>query len=256
MNTTLKAIEGDTKTSILEAIDFLNYSFIGSVKSQFSSLELYTTASLEWLMIEHYQFSLSNTRFLANAAAASESFDTRAVHQELCRNLSEETNHAAIYKSSLMAISLNVDDRKEFISTTNFLNTIDRLSSGSPSAVLGTIYATETAAVFEHEVFKSVSEEVLRRRGIEASGKQLVWFHDMHLSGIEQSHSNALGIFIEGLAFNTIIHRNLDRPTIDTKQVLEGAELAIQAMSIWWFDLLRKLRDMSKSDKSHLDKAV
>lgn len=245
MTKAFMATDNAQDTCVLKAIDRLNYVFIDHVKSQLRDLKPFSTSSLEWLMLEHYQFSLSNTKFLAMAADVTEAFDTKAVYDELRRNLAEENNHAAIYKSALMEINLDVDERKEFVSTTNFLSTIGRLSSGLPSSVLGTMFATETAAIFEHEVFKDVSEEVLRRRGLEESGKQLVWFHDMHLSGVEQSHRNELGIFLQGLEFDTVAPRDLDRPTIDTSEVMEGAKHAIDAMNIWWNDLLSEIRVMS-----------
>lgn len=256
MNKASEAIDTIQDACVQKAIDRLNYAFIEHVKSQLRDLKPFSTQSLEWLMLEHYQFSLSNTRFLAMAASVAESFDTKSVYDELCRNLAEENNHAAIYKAALMEIDLDVDGRKEFFSTTNFLNTIARLSSSQPSSVLGTMFATETAAIFEHEVFKEVSEEVLRRRGLEEIGKQLVWFHDMHLSGVEQSHRNELGVFLEGLDFDTVVHRDLDRPTIDTKEVVDGAKHAIEAMRVWWADLVSEIRAMSNQDQPQLAETV
>ena len=247
MNQSSTAVETESIACIHNEIDRQNYAFINAVKAQLADLQPYTTAALEWLMLEHYQFSFRNTKFLATAAAVTESFDTEAIHKELLRNLAEENNHAAIYKAALKQIELDVDTRKEFKSTTIFLDTIGRLSSGVPSSVLGTMFATETAAIFEHEVFKDVSEEVLRRRGLQESGQQLVGFHDMHLSGVEQSHRNELGIFLEGLEFDAIVERQLDRPTIDTAQVVDGAEQAIAAMRAWWSDLLNEIRVISQS---------
>jgi hypothetical protein len=243
---TISTALADSKASIHTEIDRQNYDFINGVKAQLADLKPYSTSALEWLMLEHYQFSLRNTKFLAIAAEVTESFDTQAIHLELLRNLAEENNHAAIYKSALKQINLDVDERTEFKSTTVFLETIERLSSGSPSSVLGTMFATETAAIFEHEVFKDISEEVLRRRSLEAHGQHLVGFHDMHLSGVEQSHRNELGIFLEGLEFGTIVERNADRPTIDTSQVVDGAEQAIAAMKYWWSDLIDEISLMSK----------
>jgi hypothetical protein len=239
--------ENDSKGCIPNEIDRQNYAFINDVKAELANLDPYTTASLEWLMLEHYQFSFRNTKFLATAASVTESFDTDAVHKELLRNLAEENNHAAIYKAALKQIDLDVETRTEFKPTTVFLETIGRLSSGTPSSVLGTMFATETAAIFEHEVFKDISEEVLRRRELEARGQQLVGFHDMHLSGVEQSHRNELGIFLEGLDFDTVAPRELDRPTINTAQAMVGAEQAIAAMKSWWSNLLNEARAMSQS---------
>ena len=247
MNQSSVAVETEAKACIHNEIDQQNYAFINAVKAQLADLQPYTTTALEWLMLEHYQFSFRNTKFLATAAAVTESFDTEAIHKELLRNLAEENNHAAIYKAALKQIDLDVDTRKEFKSTTIFLESIGRLSSGMPSCVLGTMFATETAAIFEHEVFKDISEEVLRRRGLKECGQQLVGFHDMHLSGVEQSHRNELGVFLEGLEFDAIVERELDRPTIDTAQVVDGAEQAIAAMKTWWSDLLTEARLISQS---------
>ncbi len=109
-------------------------------------------------MVEHYQFSYRNTKFLATAAEVAMAFDTDAVNKELERNCGEESGHAVMYKAALKDIGVDVEARKEFPSTSRFLEGVGDLCLRDPSVVLGMMFATETAAIFEHEVFRDVSK--------------------------------------------------------------------------------------------------
>ncbi len=229
------------------AIDRRNGEFINNAKAQLADLAPYSTDALEWLMMEHYQFSLANTRFLAAAAEVASGFDTPAVNKELRRNCDEEDGHAPMYKVALKDVGLDVETREEFRSTTRFLDRIGELClRGEPSAMLGTMFATETAAVFEHEVFRDVTKEVIARRGHGDRAAPLVHYHDMHLSGIEQSHRDELGIFLRGLdPAQPLAPTDGERPSIRPPAALDGAEQAIAAMDAWWSDLFDELRARS-----------
>lgn len=227
-------------------IDARNQDFINDAKAQLEDLSPYTTEALEWLMVEHYQFSFRNTKFLAAAAEVAMGFDTEAVNKELERNCDEENGHAVMYKKALEDIGVDVEARKEFPSTSRFLESVGELCLREPSAVLGTMFATETAAIFEHEVFRDVSREVIARRNAGSKGDALVYFHDMHLSGVEQSHRDELGVFLRGLdKSRQVAPREGDRPTIEPPKALAGAEQAIGAMRAWWADLFAELRARS-----------
>lgn len=245
-----ETVTNATKTDVETYIDSRNLAFIDEAKSQLKNLNQYSTEALEWLMMEHYQFSFRNTQFLADAAEVAAGFDTDAVQKELTRNLREENGHAVIYKAALKQVGLDVETRVEFTPTTSFLDTIGELSAAQPSAVLGTMFATETAAIFEHEVFRDVTEEVLKRRNLMDEGKKLIWYHDMHLGGVEQSHKDELGIYLKGLPLNQVVDNEGDRPTIDTRQAVAGAEQAIKAMTQWWADLFGELRAISGISKA------
>lgn len=236
-------------------IDARNKDFIDDAKAQLEDLSPYSTEALEWLMVEHYQFSYRNTKFLAAAAEVAIAFDTDAINKELERNCGEENGHAVMYKAALADIGISVETRKEFPSTTRFLESIGELCLREPSAVLGTMFATETAAIFEHEVFRDVSKEVIARRKVGSEGDPLVYFHDMHLSGVEQSHREELGVFLRGLdKAQQVAPRDGERPTIEPPKALAGAEQAIAAMRAWWADLLSELR--ARSAGSRPERAV
>lgn len=228
-------------------IDLRNQTFIEGAKKQLADLSRFTTEALEWLMMEHYQFSFANTRFLAAAADLTSAFDTDAIEKELTRNCEEENGHAAMYTAALRKIGVNVKTRTEFASTSHFLGTLGSLVACEPSSVLGTMFATETAAIFEHEVFLDISKEVIRRRRVADEGADLVYFHAMHLGGIEQSHRDELGVFLHVPADGGVAPRRGDRPTIYPQQVLAGAERAIVAMEAWWADLVAELEQRSQS---------
>jgi hypothetical protein len=238
---------GDTnQIDVITLIDHINQEFIDNAKAQLKDLDQFSTEALEWLMMEHYQFSFRNTKFLMDAAELSGAFDTDAIKKELTRNYKEENGHAVIYKDALKKIGIDVETREEFPSTTHFLNTIGELVESEPSAVLGTVFATETAAIFEHQVFREISLEVIKRRNTGKQGDKLVWFHDMHLAGVEQSHRDELGVFLYGLPLDqVVIEKEGNRPTINTQQVLTGAKQAIEAMIAWWTDLLAEIKVVS-----------
>ncbi len=196
-------------------------------------------------MVEHYQFSYRNTKFLA-AADVIMAFDTDAVNKELERNRGEENGHAVMYKAALKNIGVDVETRKEFPSTSRFLEGVGDLCLRDPSVVLGMMFATETAAIFEHEVFRDVSKEVIARRKAGSKGDPLVYFHDRHLSGVEQSHREELGVFLRGLdKASPVAPRDGERPTIEPPKAMAGAEQAIGAMRAWWADLLAEVRARS-----------
>ncbi len=92
--------------------------------------------------------------------------------------------------------------------------------------MLGAIYATESAAIFEHQVFREVCEELSARRDKLKEGRGLRAFHDLHLNGVEQSHKDGLGGYLA------------DR---DSRPVLVGAFNAIDLMESWWVSLLSEV---------------
>jgi hypothetical protein len=216
-------------------IDERNDRFTLSVRAQLKDLSGLSDAALEWLMLEHFQFSVSNPGFLATAATTTERLANKGVSVELRRNFQEESGHAAIYRKGLAEIGSDVDRRAEFEPTTEFLDTIGRLTTAGASTALGALYATETAAIFEHEVFWAISREVCSRRGYDWQSSTIKAFHDMHLDGVEQSHKDELGVFVDP---SPIEPAGGEGEPINRAEVLAGAEEAIDAMTTWWRKLL------------------
>lgn len=233
-------VEQIDNMEVAAVIDAKNEVFIEANKARLSDLSQYSTEALEWLMMEHFQFSFANVHFLTEAAEKTSAFDTAAVSEELLRNCAEENGHAAMYRAALKKVDCDVEKRVEFTPTDEFLEIMDKLcSKDDASEVLGTLFATETAAIFEHEVFRDISKEVIARKGWDKAGDKLVWFHDMHLSGVEQAHRDELGIFLRGITPEQgVVAKEGDRPTIDTRKALAGAEIAIQSMADWWDKML------------------
>ncbi len=145
----------------------------------------------------------------------------------------EEKNHAAIYKKSLMKIGTDVEKRQIFAATEGFFNQIEALINYCPATTLGAMYATETAAIFEHEVFWGISCELMQRRELKWEGSTLKAFHDLHLNGVEQHHKDGLGYFVD--AHST---------EIEKEKVFTGAMRAIGAMEEWWQALLTTAKGM------------
>ena len=235
------------KLDVEKTIDQWNADFTDNARKPLQDLSQYSTESLEWLMMEHYQFSFRNCEFLWNAAQTTGAFDTGAVKKELIRNYEEENGHAAMYKAALKKVGSDVEARDEFTPTTQFLDSIGELCAREPSSVLGTMFATETAAIFEHQVFRAISVEVIARRGAGVKGKPLVAFHDLHLDGVEQSHKDEIGIFLRGLHEDqSVVAGEGDRPTIRPQQALEGGKEAIELMKAWWVDLFAAMNEKNK----------
>ena len=206
-------------------IDERNLRFTSAVKDRLKDLDRFSLAALEWLMLEHFQFSFRNPHFLDVAATATRALAEPGVASELRRNFHEESGHAAIYRRALAEVGADVAARAEFAPTSAFLAAIEHLTAASPAAVLGTMYATETAAIFEHEVFWEISREVCARKHLRWDRSTLKAFHDMHLSGVEQGHKDGLAAFV-------------GRGAADDDRVRAGANAAIDAMTAWWQALL------------------
>jgi hypothetical protein len=212
-------------TDLAAEIDERNLRFTSAVKARLKDLSGFSLGALEWLMLEHFQFSSANPGFLDAAARLTEALPERGIAQELRRNFYEESGHAAIYRRGLSQAGADPDRRAEFAPTRTFLAEIEALTASTPALVLGAMYATETAAIFEHEVFWDISREVCARKGLAWGTSILKGFHDMHLSGVEQGHKDGLAPFVgHGAA--------------DDAEVRAGAERAIDTMTRWWDALL------------------
>jgi hypothetical protein len=122
---------------LASSIDTRNQDFITDAKAQLVDLSPNSTEALEWLMVEHYQFSYRNTKFLAAAAEVAMAFDTDAINKELERNCGEENGHAVMYKAALKDIGVDVEARKEFPSTSRFLDGIGDLCRRDPPRCAG-----------------------------------------------------------------------------------------------------------------------
>ena len=231
-----------------KTIDRWNEEFTTNARKPLQDLSQISTEGLEWLMMEHFQFSFRNCAFLWDAAQTAGAFDTDAVKNELIRNFKEESGHAAMYKAALKKVGADVETREEFKPTTIFLNSLGEIVKREPSYVLGAMFATETAAIFEHQVFRDVSVEVIARRAAGDNGKPLVGFHDLHLEGVEQSHKDELGIFLRNIHQNqAVVVKEGNRPTILPQQALDGGREAIDLMKEWWGSLFAELGTKKKT---------
>jgi hypothetical protein len=226
--------------SVAGRIDLENLQFTSNVKARLSTLGRFSACSLEWLMVEHYQFSKRNTEFLAQAAETALQLATPAVALELRRNLAEESGHARMYRRALLEIGVDTELRAPFAPTATFFDALSALVAPEPSTMLGAMYATETAAIFEHEVFRDISEEVMARKDIVWEGARLKYFHDMHLSGVEQSHKDELGIF---LTMPQGAPTRAAAGEVNGDLAYQGATRAIQAMRWWWSALLDQIKE-------------
>ncbi len=209
---------------ITPVLDDMNLQFTVEKKRRLARLSELSEAELEWLMVEHYQLSVRNPDFLSTAATTTKAFAEPAVTEELQRNLKEENGRAATYKRALAEVGIDVDRHVEFAPTTEFFAKVLALITDSPQCALGTIYATETAARFEHEVFLDISREIAGRRS--RSWEQLRRFHEAHLAGVEPRHEGGLAELIDRVARG------------GTGDIVFGAAAVIDAMDAWWNNLL------------------
>jgi len=175
-----------------QKIDERNDRFTNGVKDRIlPDLPNLDTDTLEWLVTEHYQFSFSNVDFLRCGVASTARLAEQGVALELQRNANEEDGHARMYKQAMLDVGTDVDQRVEFPPTTQFLARVGELARSDPSRALGALYATETAAIFEHETFFEICKQICHRRGIPYDGSRIKAFHDLHLDGVEQATKTA-----------------------------------------------------------------
>jgi hypothetical protein len=220
-------------TDVRNLIDRQSDHFTSTTRAAVGDPRDWSEHGLAWLCLEHFQFSRRNPSFLQQAANNTRALTPKGISDELERNFEEEKTHAEIYRRALGDIGIEVAARVEFAPTTMFLDKINKLVEGDPFVTLGAMYATETAAIFEHQVFRDISVELIARRNAGDRGKRLVRFHDMHLEGVEQAHKDNLGVFLSPS----------DLPDSDrgfnSAMVNEGALRAISAMTEWWAELLK-----------------
>jgi hypothetical protein len=225
-------------TNLMQTIDRKNYAFTSGVKERLRDLSRISEQGLEWLSMEHYQFSFANKDLLECAIASTAKLREQGVSAELRRNVAEEDGHAPMYKRGMLAVGTDFDTRKEFEPTTRFLERVKALTGPCPSRALGALYATETAAIFEHEVFFDICREICRRRNAVWEGSVIKAFHDLHLSGgVEQGHKDGLGIFLDR---EEEPGQGAGEP-IDKAKVLAGANEAIDVMQAWWTALVNRV---------------
>ncbi|MCW2643018.1 MAG: hypothetical protein JWP76_5324 [Dactylosporangium sp.] len=228
-----------TDLRLSQRIDERNDSFTAATKKRLlDQLPHLETESLEWLIMEHYQFSFANVGLLSLARDCTAKLANQGVTVELQRNIDEEDGHAPMYRQGMRNIGTDVDERVEFKPTTAFLAKVRELSAPNPSRALGTLYATETAAIFEHETFFELCREVAERRGFAYQGSLIKKFHDIHLDeGVEQGHKDGLAEFVD--VDDTAAPGTGEK--IDKADLEQGAYEAIEAMETWWNALLEKV---------------
>lgn len=228
-----------TALRLSQRIDERNDKFTGTTKKRLlDEVPNLATESLEWLIMEHYQFSFANVGLLSLARDATAELANKGVTVELQRNIDEEDGHAPMYRQGMRDIGTDVDKRVEFKPTTEFLEKVRRLSAPDPSRALGTLYATETAAIFEHETFYELCKEVCERRGFTYEGSLIKRFHDIHLDeGVEQGHKDGLAEFVDvGDASSDGEGEPIDKAALEA-----GAYAAIEAMQVWWDAMLDRV---------------
>jgi hypothetical protein len=223
-------------TSLSSKIDAENYKFSNAIKTELLlALSTLSDEKLEWLVMEHYQFSKANAELLVAALQRTVGLNER-VSVELRKNIEEEDGHAPMYKLGMLNIGTDMDHRVEFLPTSTFLSKMKDLASENPSRALGALYASETAAIFEHQVFDQICAQLAARRGYLYPGSVIQEFHDIHLrGGVEQGHKDGLATLIDS-EDNELCDQ---REQIDYVVLYEGAIESIRSMQTWWNALLQ-----------------
>ncbi len=228
-----------TALRLSQRIDNRNEQFTATTKKRIlDALPNLKTESLEWIVKEHYQFSFANVSLLSLARDCTAKLADQGVTTELQRNIDEEDGHAPMYRRGMLDIGTDVDARTEFAPTSEFLEKVRALSAPNPSCALGTLYATETAAIFEHETLFEICRAVCERRGFTYEGSLIKKFHDIHLDeGIEQGHKDGLAAFVDT---ERAANAEGGEP-IDPTDLEAGAYTAIEAMEVWWDAMLAEV---------------
>jgi hypothetical protein len=229
-----------TAMRLSERMDVVNDEFTDRVKSTLlARLPSLSTEILEWLVKEHYQFSFTNVGLLGVARDTTAKLANPGVAIELQRNMEEENGHAAMYRRAMREVGTDVEERVEFTPTSEFFVKVRELSGSTPSRALGALYATETAAIFEHQVFYDICEAICDRREVAYQGSRIKKFHDIHLDeGVEQGHKDGLAAFVDVAEPDPV---GAAGEPIDSAELEQGAYDAIAAMTIWWDALLSEV---------------
>lgn len=116
-------------------IDAENDAFTNAVKDQlFKALSQAETESLEWLVMEHYQFSFANKVLLQKAVDCTKKLADTGVSTELQRNVDEEDGHAPMYKKGMLEAGTDMDKRVEFPRRRGSWRTSTRCAPPTPRA--------------------------------------------------------------------------------------------------------------------------
>jgi hypothetical protein len=228
----------NTNKKLRPPIDKRNKELFDTVHDRLK-FEALSEDAIEWIMMEHYQFSLRNTEFLLIGTNTTQDLTEVGVTKELRRHFDEELNHATWYRKGLKEIGTNVVGKHvPFQATTEFFHKIRQLVSTEPSIALGTLYATEGAAIYEGVVFTEANRKVSEHRHIDYDRTSLKNFHDIHLEGVEQSHIDGLGVFVDPVNSNDAVNTDGASLKIDRDKVETGAHQALDAMFTWWDAML------------------
>jgi hypothetical protein len=205
-------------TKVNTAID----AFVTSVKLQAASVCFSQQASV-WLMLELFQFSKRNPALLLKGAKVLGGLDDHRMADTLFENYQEESTHPVIYERCLREWDIHVESRRDFQATDQFLHDLMSIVETGPSMALGALYATESAALMEHQILNELARNLSVTKGIHYEGSGLAQFHGLHLNGVEEAHARALGAFIQ-----------TDDTALDQSAVIRGTEKAVKAMATWW----------------------
>ncbi len=206
------------------------------VESFFEDMSKFSLQYLKWISLEHFQFSFTNPSLLLTAAQICEDLDDKKVSDELYHNLEEEQGHWQMYRKALSELGIESSQHINFKPTNAFFKKIREELLKGPSNALGTMYAIEATSVFEHEIFRKISFEIIDRGYDNLNGSSLLAFHDLHLSGVEQAHRDELGKLIDLYGENSAT--NLSKSEICIQTILASSYSILDDMCLWWEALL------------------
>lgn len=231
----------DSPTPLAREIDAYCDHLTDRVAAKLTDYGGLSDAQLERIVLEAQQVSIYNPPILAKAVEYAGAFAEPGIRQELQRNLEEEQGHHLLYAKGLAAIGTDVEARTPWPASDALFARVFELMDRSPSAMLGSMYASEAIALFESETLREIARTLLRRRGLrdDHEGRRVIAFHDLHLGGVEQGHKDGLGVFLRS-----------DRATegeasVDPSEVWIGAKETLDAIYTWWTHLVPGLEQLT-----------
>jgi hypothetical protein len=148
-------------------------------------------------------------------------------------NYHEEKDHSQIYRRGLLEHRVYVEERVPFPATDQFLDSLMTLIESSPAHALGALYATESAALLEHQIFNELSRKLSSERHIQYESSVLAGFHGLHLAGVEEAHARELRAFLQQRHSELV-----------PELLFDGARKAVESMNVWWKAMFARIQTM------------
>lgn len=215
-----------TTSKLADRIDDYVEPLATKTQKRLERMGEFSDAALERIVFEGQRVSIQNPPILKAAVDKSKAMVESGVYDELLENYEEEKTHPEMYRKAVEQIGSDLSKRTPWPTADALFQCVYELVDKSPSTMLGSMYASESVALFESQALLDVGKELIKRRGVGTKGRNLVAFHELHLSGVEQEHKDGLGQYLDST-------KSEGGAAVDQDDVWEGAVKTVDAIDAW-----------------------